>query len=45
MVSALYTIDKMIDIVNLTSITNLVGTVDFDGMLNRALDFFGVEVE
>ena len=45
MVSALYTIDKMIDIVSLTSITNLVGDVDFDGMLNSALEFFGVEVE
>ena len=45
MVSAIYTIDKMIDIVSLTSITNLVGDVDFDGMLNSALEFFGVEVE
>lgn len=45
MVSALYTIDKMVDIVNLSSITNLAGDVDFHAMIGDALEFFGVEAE
>lgn len=45
MVSALYTLDKMVDVVNLSSITDLAGDVDFHAMINDALEFFGVKAE
>ena len=45
MVSALYTLDKMVDVVNLSSITDLAGDVDFHAMIKGALEFFGVKAE